>query len=334
MVRTLSKSSQRLLTVLLSIVCFISEFAHAGIKVGLVLDKGGKDDKSFNSSAFAGATKAEKDLGITLKYVEAQDVNSLENIHRQFAKKNFDLVIGVGFSQTDAIRKVAAQFPQVKFALVDGEIPASNVKSLLFSEHEGSFLAGALAALKTKTQKVGFIGGMDIPLIRRFALGYCAGARHINAKVACQENFIGISGEAWNNPPKGKELALVQYNSGIDIIFVAAGASNAGVFDAAQETKKFAIGVDSNQNWMKPGSILTSMTKSIDLAVYNTIHDVQKNTFKSGPEYFGLKNQGVTLAFDEHNKSLLTPADLKKIEDLRNSIIAGKVAVPDYYKKK
>ncbi len=304
------------------------------LKVGLVLDKGGKDDKSFNSAAYQGATKAEKDLKIELKYVEATDTNAIENLHRAFARKNFDLIIGIGFAQTDAVKKVAAQFPEIKFAIVDGEINATNVRSLLFEEHEGSFLVGALAALNSKSNSVGFVGGMDIPLIRRFAIGFNAGAKYINPKIMTTDNYVGITGEAWNNPAKAKELALAQFSKGADIIFVAAGASNTGVFDAAEEKKKLAIGVDSNQNWIKPGFILTSMLKAVDVAVYETIKEAQDGKFAAGIARFGLKNKGVDYSVDKHNDKLVNPLMRKKLEEIKGKIISGQIQVPDYYKKK
>lgn len=303
------------------------------LKVGLVLDKGGKDDKSFNSAAYMGATKAEKDLKIDLKYVEATDTNAIENLQRAFAHKNFDLIIGVGFAQTEAVKKVAAQFPNVKFALVDGEVDAPNVRSLLFEEHEGSYVVGALAAMKSKTGKLGFIGGMDIPLIRRFATGFEAGAKHANPKIKVMNNFIGVTGEAWNNPAKAKELALAQISEGADVIFVAAGASGSGVFDAVEEKKKLAIGVDSNQNGIKPGSILTSMLKRVDVAVYNTIQDTANGKFTAGPVRYGFKDKGVDYAMDENNKNLVTPDLVKKLEEIKTQIESGKIKVPDYYKQ-
>jgi basic membrane protein A len=318
-----------------SLVLLFGIFSNAeALKVALVLDKGGKDDKSFNAAAYAGATRAEKDLKIDLKYVEATDTNAVENLHRSFARKNFDLIIGIGFAQKEAVRKVAAQFPNVKFALVDGEITAPNVRSLLFEVHEGSFLVGALAALKSKTNSVGFVGGMDIPLIRRFAMGYAAGAKHINPKINIIENYVGVTGEAWNNPAKAKELALSQITQKADVIFVAAGASGSGVFDAAEEKKVYAIGVDSNQNWIKPGVILTSMLKSVDVAVYDTIKDTQSGKYAAGISRFGLKNNGVDYTLDKYNEKLITADMKKKVDDLKKQIIDGKITVPDYYKKK
>lgn len=301
------------------------------LKIGLVLDKGGKEDKSFNSAAYLGATQAEKELGIELKYVEATDINSIENLHRQFAKKKFDLIIGIGFAQQDAIKKVAAQNPGVKFAIVDGEVSAPNVRSLLFEEHQGSFLVGYLAAMKSKTKKVGYIGGMDIPMIRRFATGYVAGVKHFDKSYNVLENYIGITADSWNNPAKAKELALNQFQQGADIIFVAAGASNSGVFDAAEEKKLLAIGVDSNQNWMKPGVILTSMLKRVDRAVFATIQDLKENKFTSGTVRYGLKDKGVDYAMDKYNEKLVSADELKKLEKVKADIMSNKINVPDFY---
>ncbi len=302
-------------------------------KVGLVLDKGGKDDKSFNAAAFLGATKAEKEFKFQLKVVEATDDNAFEPLLKAFVQKKFDLIIAVGFAQAEALTKISKAHPEVKFAIVDSEVKTANVRSMLFEEHEGSFLVGAIAGLKTKTNKIGFIGGMDIPLIRRFQMGYEAGAKHVNPKTQVIANFVGVTGDAWNNPPKGKELALSQYNAGADIVFGAAGASGRGLFDAAEEKKLFAIGVDSNQNWIKPGLVLTSMLKRVDVAVYNTCRDAQSGKFTAGLQRFGLSNEGVDFALDANNEKLLDKATLEKVRALKADIISGKVIVPDYYKK-
>jgi len=310
---------------------FISVPALA-FKVGLVLDKGGKDDKSFNASAYEGATRAQKELGVEFKYVEATDTNAIENLHRSFASKDYDLIIGIGFAQTDAIKKIAGQFPNKKFALVDGELNMPNVRSLLFEEHEGSYLVGVIAVMNSKN-KVGFIGGMDIPLIRRFEMGYEAGIKKMNPNAQLISNFIGISGEAWNNPAKAKELALAQYNAGVNVIFVAAGASGSGVFDAAEEKKKLAIGVDSNQNWMKPGFILTSMLKRVDVAVFNTIRDSKEGKFQGGIARYGLRDKGIDYSIDQYNEKILLSDVRKKTDELKSQIIAGKIQVPDFYKK-
>ena len=306
----------------------------AALKIGLVLDKGGKDDKSFNTSAYLGAKKAEKELGIELKYVEATDNNSLETLHRHFAQKKYDLVIGIGFAQTDAVKKVAALFPQNQFAIVDGEVSAPNVRSLLFEEHEGSFMMGAMAAMKSKTNTIGFIGGMDIPLIRRFQKGFEAGAKFVNPKIVILNNYIGVTGEAWNNPAKAKEMALSQIGQKADVLFHAAGASGAGLFDAAADKKVFAIGVDSNQNGIKPGVVLTSMLKRVDVAVYETIKSVTEKKFQAGVVRFGLKDSGIDWAIDANNEKLWSPAEIEKLNEIKKKIISGKIIVPDYYKTK
>ena len=318
---------------LLSMVAVLafSSMTFAAIKVGLVLDKGGKDDKSFNTSAYEGAMKAQKELGIELKYVEATDTNSIEVLHRNFAQKKYDLIIGIGFAQADAVKKVAALFPQTQFAIVDGDVTAPNVRALLFEEHEGSFLVGAAAAMKSKTGVVGFIGGMDIPLIRRFQKAYEAGVKYVNPKATIITNYIGVTGEAWNNPAKAKEIALAQIGQKADVIFHAAGASGSGLFDAAVEKKVYAIGVDSNQNWMKPGVVLTSMLKRVDVAVFDTIKQANEKNFKAGVVRYGLKDSGVDWALDKNNESLWSAAEKTKINDIKKLIVAKKISVPDYY---
>lgn len=317
-----------------SLLFFTLGVTASEFKVGLVLDRGGKDDKSFNASAYEGAMRAKNKLGIFVKYVEAADDNAFEPSLRSFAQRDFDLIIGIGFAQRDAVRKVAAQFAKKHFAIVDAQVDAPNVKSLLFEEHEGAYLVGAIAAMCSKTGKIGFVGGMDIPLIRRFSLAYAAGAKYVNPNARVLDNYVGITSEAWNNPPKGKELALSQYESGADIIFAAAGASGLGVFDAAEEKNKLAIGCDSNQNWTKPGLILTSMLKRVDEAVFATIDDAKAGRFSGGVKRFGLANKGIDYAVDQYNQKILPPAVRAEAEQLKAQIIAGKIDVPDYYKRK
>ena len=307
--------------------------AWAELKVGLVLDRGGKDDKSFNSSAYEGATRAKNKLGVFLKYVEAADDNAFEPMLRAFALREFDLIIGIGFAQKEAIQKVATQFPHRHFAIVDAQIDAPNVRSLMFQEHEGAYVVGAIAAMTSKTGKIGFVGGMDIPLIRRFELGYEAGAKMINPQVAVLANYVGMTSAAWNNPPKGKELAVSQYEAGADIIFAAAGASGLGVFDAAEDKKKFVIGVDANQDWVKPGQVLTSMLKRVDEAVLATISEAKSGKFTGGVRHFGLADHGIDYSFDQYNRKLLTSSIRQRADALKAEIIAGKITVPDYYKK-
>lgn len=304
--------------------------AGKGIKVGLVLDKGGKDDRSFNSAAVRGASQAVSELGIQLKDVECSDDAAFEPALRTFAERGYPLVIAIGFAQSDAVKKVASQFPNTSFALADGRVEAANVASLLFAEHEGSYLVGYLAGLATKTGRVGFIGGMDIPLIRRFQMGYEAGVKAARPGAEILVNYVGVNSAAWANPSRGKELALGQYARNADIVYHAAGASGLGVFDAAEEKSKFVIGVDSNQNGVKPGRVLTSMLKRVDTAVYAVIKEMSEGHFKSGTRYFGLADKGIDFAVDENNKSLVSPY-LDKVEQVRGKIMSGELKIPDYY---
>ncbi|MBI4924649.1 MAG: BMP family ABC transporter substrate-binding protein [Bdellovibrio sp.] len=317
----------------LFLILLITQISFAGIKLGIVLDKGGKDDKSFNASAFKGAMLAKDRLRFEVKDVEAKDDNSYEELLKWFASKNYDLIIGVGIAQSQAIKKVAAQFPKSKFAIVDAEVKAPNVRSLLFNEHEGAYLVGAIAGLTTKTGKIGFVGGMDIPLIRRFQMGYEAGAKKVNPKIQVLTSYVGNVSDAWNNPPKAKELALVQYGKGVDIIFTAAGASGLGVFDAAEEKTKFAIGVDSNQNGIKPGRILTSMLKRVDTAIFLTCSDLAGGVFTPGITYYGLTTGAIEYSRDENNAKILAPAVIKQVDKIKDDILHKKITVPDYYKK-
>jgi basic membrane protein A len=224
---------------------------------------------------------------------------------------------------------VAHDYPNLKFAIIDEVIDLPNVASLIFKEHEGSFLVGMIAGSVTKTNKIGFVGGMDIPLIHKFETGYEEGARYANPKVEVFDNYVGVTDAAWNNPGKGKELAKAQIDRGADIIFQAAGNSGLGVFDAAEETAKLAIGVDSNQNWVKPGFILTSMIKRVDVAVYNAVKEVVEGRFKGGIHLFGLENDGVAYALDEYNRSLIPEEILEAVERAKQEIIAGRIKVTD-----
>jgi basic membrane protein A len=322
------------LSIIVVVLGMSLQSARAEFKVGLVLDLGGKDDKSFNASAYEGATEARTKLGIYLKYVEPSDDNAFEPLLRAFAQKDFDLIIGIGFAQKEAVAKVAAQFPQKHFVIVDSQVDAPNVRSLMFEEHEGGFMVGAIAAMTSQTGKIGYVGGMDVPLIRRFEMGYEAGAKKINPQITVIANYVGVTPAAWNNPPRGKELALAQYNAGVDVIFAAAGASGFGVFDAAEEKKKLAIGVDSDEDWVKPGYILTSALKRVDLAVFSAIQDAQSGKFTNGLKRFGLADKGVDYSTDQYNEKILPESVRQRADALKADIIAGKIVVPDYYKLK
>ncbi|MGH9830433.1 MAG: BMP family lipoprotein [Blastocatellia bacterium] len=295
--------------------------------VGIVYDLGGKDDKSFNSAAYAGITRAAHDFPIVLRDVEPGDLTALEPSMRAFAERGYDLIIGVGFDQANIMEGVARDYPNLKFAIIDGVIDLPNVASLIFKEHQGSFLVGMIAARTTKTGKIGFVGGMDIPLIHKFETGYEEGAHYANPNVEVFQNYVGVTDTAWNNPGRGKELASAQINRGADIIFQAAGNSGLGVFDAVEEQGKLAIGCDSNQNWVKPGFILTSAVKRVDVAVYNAVESLVKDDFKGGVHEFGLDNDGVGYVIDQYDKKLVPQAVIDQVEQARKDIIAGQINV-------
>ncbi|NBX75785.1 MAG: BMP family ABC transporter substrate-binding protein [Proteobacteria bacterium] len=299
--------------------------------MGLVLDRGGKDDKSFNASAFTGATRAKNELNIHLKVLECSSDSAFVPTIRTFAQHGYDLIIGIGFVQKSAIEAVAKQFPRISFLLIDAPSSLPNVRSVIFQEHEGSYLVGTIAALSSKTKTVGFIGGMDIPLIRRFELGYRTGATAISTQVKTFTHYVGASSEAWRDPSRAKELAMLQFSKGVDVVFCAAGSSCLGVFDAAEEKKKYAIGVDSNQNWVKPGTILTSMVKGVDQAVYESISLKLNGLFSGGTVHMGLKENAISFSIDENNRKILTPEIERQALKIREQILSGTLIVPDFY---
>src|SRR5688572_17142703 len=305
-------------------------------RVGIVFDIGGKDDRSFNAAAWAGARCAETGrwpdgtdcgkppLGIILRDIEPGNPTSIEPAMRAFAERGYDLIIGIGFAQTPIIELVAKDYPNIRFAVVDGVSNLPNVASLAFKEHEGSELVGMLAAKTSKTRTIGFLGGMDIGLIHRFKEGYEEGARSVNPNIRVIPNYVGVTDAAWNNPGKGKEIALAQISKGADVIFTAAGNSGLGAFDAVEQQGKqngqathFVIGVDSNQNMVKPGFVLTSMVKRVDNAVYDIIKDVVNSQFQAGFHVYGLEKDGVAYAMDANNKSLISEEAIKQAEEAR-----------------
>ena len=318
------------------------------IRVGIVFDIGGKDDRSFNAAAWNGARCAETGnwpdgtscgkppLNIILRDIEPGNPTSIEPAMRAFAERNYDLIIGIGFAQTPIIELVAKDYPNIRFAVVDGVSGLPNVASLVFKEHEGSYLVGMLAAKTSKTGTIGFLGGMDIGLIHRFLGGYEEGAKAVNPNIRVIPNYVGVTDAAWNNPGKGKEIALAQISKGADVIFTAAGNSGLGAFDAVEQAGKengrathFVIGVDSNQNMVKPGFVLTCMVKRVDNSVYAIIQDVVSGKFKTGFHVYGLNEDGVGYAMDANNKDLVTPEMIQQVEEAKKKIIAGQITVPD-----
>ncbi|MGH6959845.1 MAG: BMP family lipoprotein, partial [Dongiaceae bacterium] len=228
------------------------------------------------------------------------------------------------------VKTVAAEFPDIKFTLIDDVVDLPNVQSLIFKEHEGSFLVGVLAAMVSKTGKVGFVGGMDIPLIRKFACGYVQGVKFANPNAQVFQNMTGTTGDAWNDPTKGGELARSQFDRGADVVYAAAGGTGLGVYQAAKDSGKYAIGVDSNQNYIHPGTMLTSMLKRVDQATYNAFKTAMDGTWKPGVQTLGLAEDGVGWALDDNNKPLVTADMQAKVEAAKADIVAGKIQVADY----
>ena len=291
----------------------------------IVYDMGGKFDKSFNEAAFRGMERWKKETGKNFLEFEIANESQREQAIRRMAERGASPIIGVGFSQASSIEKVAKDFPKLQFAIVDMVVNQPNVQSVVFKEQEGSFLVGLMAAMASKSGKVGFVGGMDIPLIRKFQCGYEQGVKYSNPKAEVFANMTGTTGAAWSDPGRGGELAKAQFAKGADVIFAAAGGTGIGVYQAAKDGGKLAIGVDSNQNHLQPGTMLTSMVKRVDVAVYNSFMGA-----KPGVSSLGLKEGGVDVALDEYNAKLVT-ADMKaKVDAARADIIAGKIKVADY----
>jgi basic membrane protein A len=295
----------------------------------VVYDLGGKFDKSFNESAYDGVRRLKQE-GITALEFEIGSEAQREQALRRFAKRGADPVVVVGFTQASALAKVAPEFPKTRFTIIDGQVDAPNVQSLTFKEHEGAFLAGLLAAQTSKTGKVGFIGGMDIPLIRRFQCAYEQGAQHTEPKAAVVANMTGTTPAAWSDPTRGAELARSQFTAGADIVFAAAGGTGLGVYQAAKEAKRLAIGVDSNQNGLHPGTMLSSMLKRVDVAVYTTVMDARAGRWKPGANVLGLKEQGVGLAMDSHNAALVSQQTRRRLSQAEAAVATGKLKVVDY----
>ncbi len=291
----------------------------------VVYDMGGKFDKSFNEGAYRGIERWKKDTGKTYLEFEIANETQREQALRRMAERGASPIIGIGFGQAAAIEKVSKEFPKLQFALIDMVVTRPNVEAIVFKEQEGSFLVGVLATLASKTGKVGFVGGMDIPLIRKFQCGYEQGAKYANPKTEVFSNMTGTTGAAWADPARGGELAKAQFAKGADVVFAAAGGTGIGVYQAAKDAGKLAIGVDSNQDHLQPGTMLTSMLKRVDVAVYQAI-----TAYKPGVTVLGLKEGGVDYAVDDDNAKLLTADMKKKAEAAKADIISGKIKVADY----
>ena len=314
---------------ILSIALIFSANVYAA-KVALIYDSGGKFDKSFNESAYNAAEKFKADTGNDYMEFEAANNSQIEQGLRKLAQRGANVIVAMGFAMADAVSAVAAEYPDVNFTIVDVNwLQGDNLQQIVFKEHEGSFLVGMIAAMKSQTGTVGFVGGMDIPLIRKFHGGYEQGAKYVNPNIKVLMNMTGTTPEAWNNPTKGAELTKAQIDKGADVIYQAAGGTGIGVLQAAADAGVYGIGVDANQNYMHPGSVLTSMLKRVYGAVYNAFKSTMDGNYETGVFTLGLAEDGVGWSLDEHNASLITDDMKAKVEAAKADIIAGKINVTD-----
>lgn len=295
------------------------------LRIGVVFDSGGRGDKSFNDSAWAGIEEAKKQYGIEANSVESKSEKDYATNLAALAEQGHDLVIAVGLNQGAALKQVSAEYPDVKFAIVDGDVKAENVRMLKFREEEGSYLVGYLAGLESKSGKIGFVGGMDLPLIRKFLYGYMAGAKAANPKIeVLPPKFTGN----WDDVNQAKAAASILYQQGADVVYHAAGRAGLGVIEAAKDARKFAIGVDSNQDDLAKGQVLTSMVKRVDQAVLQTISDLKDGKFTAGEKIYDLKAGGVGTTDFEFTKDLLKPDTLLKLEEVKKAIVEGRTVIP------
>ncbi len=300
------------------------------IEPAVVFDMGGKFDKSFNQGVYDGVERFKADAGIEYREFEVTNETQREQAIRRMAQRGANPILGVGFAQAGPMEAVAKDFPDTKFTLIDGVVDLPNVQSVVFKEHEGSFLVGMIAAMASETATVGFVGGMDIPLIRRFGCGFEQGARYVDSKTTVIQNMTGTTPAAWNDPGRGSELAKGQFDRGADVVYAAAGGTGVGVYQAAKDSDKLAIGVDSNQNYLHPGTMLTSMLKRVDVAAYNAFKSAMDGTWAPGIQVLGLAEEGVGWALDEHNESLITDDMKAALDDASAKIVAGDLSVHDY----
>ena len=303
--------------------------AHAETPA-IVYDLGGKFDKSFNEAAFNGAERFSQETGIEYVEFEIQNEAQREQALRRFAERGHSPVIIAGFSAAQAVNKVAQEFPETYFAIIDMVVDQPNVRSVMFKEQEGSYLAGIMAAKASETGTVGFVGGMNVPLISAFACGYMGGVKSIDPDAEVIVNYTGDTPAAWNDPVRGGEIANAQIAQGADVVYAAAGGTGIGVLQAVADAGKLSIGVDSNQNHLQPGSVLTSMLKGVDVAVMEAMKDGMEGDFTTGVQVLGVAENGVDVAIDEHNESLITDAMMQAIENARGKMIAGEIDVHDF----
>jgi len=308
------------------VFCATSALAEPAV----IYDLGGKFDKSFNEAGHRGAQRWAEETGMTYREIELQSEAQREQALRRFAEAGHNPVITMGFAMADPLAAVSADYPDTKFVAIDVTwLDAPNIRQIGFSEHEGSYLVGMLAALASKSGTVGFVGGMDIPLIRHFGCGYAQGVMAVNPDAKVVANMTGTTPAAWNDPVKGSELTKSQISQGADVVYAAAGGTGVGVLQTATDEGILSIGVDSNQNYLHPGSVLTSMVKRVDVAVYDAMKagaDVETGVF-----ILGLAEDGVAYALDEYNEPLLTDQMKATVDAAQQKIIDGEIEVVAYY---
>ena len=294
----------------------------------LIYDLGGKFDKSFNEAAYGGAERWKTETGGTYKELEMQSEAQREQALRRLAETGANPIIMTGFAFGDVLNKVAPDYPDVKFGIIDMVVDQPNVQSVVFTEEQGSYLAGVMAAMTSKTDTVGFIGGMDIPLIHKFECGYAQGFKSVKPDGKVLINYTGTTPAAWNDPVKGGELAKAQKSQGADVIYAAAGGTGIGVLQAAADEGILSIGVDSNQNHLHPGKVLTSMVKRVDNAVFDAF--TAGAELQPGVKVMDLAADGVGVAVDDNNKDLVTAEIQAAVDDAAAKIKSGELAVHDY----
>lgn len=304
--------------------------AQEGFSPALLYDLGGKFDKSFNEMAYTGAERFKEETGV--EYVEFEISNDAqrEQALRRFAERGHNPIVMAGFTWVEYLNKVAPEYPDVDFTIIDDVVDQPNVRSVTFKEQEGSYLVGILAAMASETGTVGFIGGMEVPLIGKFECGYVGGVKAADPDTTVIRNYTGDTPSAWNDPTKGAEIARTQMDQGADVIYHAAGGTGVGVLQAVADAGKLGIGVDSNQNSLHPGHVLTSMVKKVDVAVYDSFMDAKNDEFTYGVQNVGLAEDAVGYSLDEHNKSLITDEMKAAAEDAKAKIIAGEIEVHNY----
>ena len=302
----------------------------ADIKPAVVYDTAGKNDKSFNEAVYNGIMRFANDTGIAVTELEPTNEAMMEQSLKKFAQRGYNPVVAVGFTMANAVAAAAAEYPDTWFTIIDGVVDAPNVQNVVFKEQEGSFLVGIMAAMASSTGTVGFVGGMDIPLISRFECGYKQGVAHQDSSMTVLAQMTGSTPAAWGNPTKGGEITRSQVENGADVVYAAAGGTGMGVYQTAADMGVLAIGVDSNQNYIQPGTMLTSMYKKVGLAAYESFEAAMNGTWEAGFKVNGVAEDGVGAAMDEYNADLVSAEMLAAVETARAGIIDGSIVVHDY----